>query len=316
LAVARDQIGRGWEQIVPGLVPLCASLVAHLGLLIALAVLVFSDALEGPSMELTAVASATSDDALTEFNVARSDNQAMEDPDTVPSAIQAMSESAQIDIPQLQLEDIATDQSQTDAATAAKEVVRATASYGEAAEGTGAGLGGLGASFFGVGAGGDRIIFIVDSSRSMIGKRWNHAVRELLRSIENLGPQQRFYVICFDMRARPVFDQPPKPSDYLQPNKPTIAKVRRWLYELENGYETRPAEALQIAMAMHPDAIYLLSDGELRDHSKQMLLMFNRDGIDGKVRTPIHTISLYSFEGKQTLQAIAAENGGNYSSID
>ncbi|MFM8328548.1 MAG: hypothetical protein ACKN9U_27130, partial [Pirellulaceae bacterium] len=57
---------------------------------------------------------------------------------------------------------------------------------------------GAGASFFGVSALGSRFVFVVDSSTSMRGMRWESAVEELQRSIESLAPNQRFAVICFD----------------------------------------------------------------------------------------------------------------------
>lgn len=173
---------------------------------------------------------------------------------------------------------------------------------------------GSGTSFFGIGAKGRHFVFVVDSSRSMTGERWQAACTELMRSIQELGPDQRYYVICFDVGPRPLFDQPARRNDYIKPGAKTFPKVRNWMQSLALGPDTRPAGALEIALAMEPDAIFLLSDGELRDESMLLLQQFNRKA-DGKPRTVIHTISLLSAEGMLTLQQIAAQNGGDFKAI-
>lgn len=172
-----------------------------------------------------------------------------------------------------------------------------------------------GASFYGIEASGNKFVYVVDSSTSMEGKRWNSARQELIRSLNQLNDNQQFFVICFDLEARPIFGHFPPKNEFIEGSDRNISKVKNWLKQIELGHSTRPANALAMAIDMKPDAIYLLSDGEIRDHSILMLQQKNRDG-EGNVVVPIHTISLFSTEGRYTLMEIARQNKGNFSSKD
>ncbi|MCA9160067.1 MAG: hypothetical protein KDA72_17155, partial [Planctomycetales bacterium] len=80
------------------------------------------------------------------------------------------------------------------------------------------------------------------------------------------------------------------------------------------GRATMPAEALQVALSLNPDAVFLLSDGELQDESLLMLRMINAPNSTTR-QIPIHTISLFSGEGWWTLQQIAADSGGSFTPV-
>ena len=53
-------------------------------------------------------------------------------------------------------------------------------------------LGSARGSFFGIEAGGHEFVYVLDVSGSMQGRRFDRASEELLRSVEQLGPHQRF----------------------------------------------------------------------------------------------------------------------------
>ena len=76
-----------------------------------------------------------------------------------------------------------------------------------------------------------------------------------------------------------------------------------------------PAESVDLALKLKPDAVYLLSDGEFRDNTLSNLRLVNRvikeDNIPD-VKTAIHTIAFQSVEGGPTLRQIAEENGGQF----
>jgi hypothetical protein len=173
-------------------------------------------------------------------------------------------------------------------------------------------LAGSGSSFFGIESSGEKFVFVVDSSRSMEGKRWMQANKELMRSVTALGPTQKFYVICFDQVARPAFDLHPSEVNFLASSNNSRRRLKQWIQNLTLGSNTRPAEALRMALALKPDAIYLLSDGELEDESYQMLATANHDPKTGQTIVPIHTISLFSTAGKELLELIASNNGGKF----
>ena len=172
-----------------------------------------------------------------------------------------------------------------------------------------------GAAFFGAYAEGKRFIFVLDSSRSMMqDDRWTYACNQLIDSLNGLQPEQEFYVICFDVKASFLFNIPPSRAKFFPADDPTLARVKRWLRSHELGRATMPAEALQYALKLEPDAIFLLSDGELQDNSIAMLRMIN--GFSSSYRQiPIHTVHLFSEEGRETLQLIARENSGTFTPV-
>ncbi len=172
-----------------------------------------------------------------------------------------------------------------------------------------------GAAFFGAYAEGKRFIFVLDSSRSMLqDDRWTYACNQLIDSLNGLQPEQEFYVICFDAQTTYLFNIPPSRVKFFKPDDKTLPRVKRWLRSHELGRATMPAEALQNALSLEPDAIFLLSDGELQDNSVGMLRMIN--GFSSAYRQiPIHTVHLFSDEGRETLQLIARENSGTFTPV-
>lgn len=207
----------------------------------------------------------------------------------------------------------------TDAGMTVESVVStvhriASAERGNANNPTAMGMGSGG--YFGVESYGEKFVYVVDSSGSMGGKRWDRATKELLKTIANMGPTQRFLVICFDYDAHLALEMPLERIRYLQPDRVTRLKLSRWIQSLELGGDTRPANAMRIALAMKPDAIYLLSDGEIADDTISVLQSLNRDRVTGEPIVPVHTISLYSNEGQKVLEAIAAQNCGQFVKID
>lgn len=177
---------------------------------------------------------------------------------------------------------------------------------------------GYGASFFGARASGDRFVFVIDSSSSMIGPRWQALRRELIRAIESLLPEQEFFVISFDTLAHPMFNEIPPEGKFLKPTSQNIERLNRWVGSIQHGSSTFPASAIGIALRLEPDAIFLLSDGEIRDSTLYDLRIYNRmEGSDNESvpRIPIHTVLLDSQSGYLTLKSIAEENGGIFTPV-
>ena len=179
-------------------------------------------------------------------------------------------------------------------------------------EGVDGGTRGGGASFFGVSAGGSRFVFVVDSSTSMLPKRWARARRELESSLNGLGPDQKYFVICFDAYTHTLFTKDAVSDNFVSASPRNNQRVKSWMRSVRNGPDTRPADAMRMALNMEPDAIFLLSDGELKDNTIDVLQVLNQHPLTGKPIVPIHTISLLSEYGQATLQRIASENGGTF----
>ncbi len=114
-----------------------------------------------------------------------------------------------------------------------------------------------GARYYGFGVRSDRVVFVLDISRSM---SWNGrldiARRELIQTIEHLPARTRFSVISFSDAAWTW-------SDKLLPASPeTVRKAVRYVERLEPVGGTNSFEALRAAFADEEvDTIYFLSDG-------------------------------------------------------
>jgi hypothetical protein len=183
-------------------------------------------------------------------------------------------------------------------------------SGGGSGTGTGRGRGpglGLGAGFFGSKGKGKSFVYVVDCSGSMYGSRFVRAKSELVRSINRLTPEQKFYVYFFNDRTFPLFD--PKPAKGMLPaNKPNLQRASAWIRNREPESTTNPNMALQQALEMKPEVIFLLTDGELDDpvEVREMIKKFN------KTNVVIHTIAFENPEGAMTLETIAKENNGTF----
>lgn len=200
--------------------------------------------------------------------------------------------------------------------SALASVSRSGHSGGVSGGGGGAGeqLSKLGANFFGSYAAGEKFVFVLDSSQSMVGDRWRYACQELLDSVARLEPNQKFFVICFDKETTCMFNTPMSRIKFEENTSEMRARLKRWLSARKLGPGTLPARAMTLALGMHPDAIFMLSDGELRDET--VLLLRNLNGFSTERRqVPIHTVHLMSMDGRDSLQMIATENAGTFTPI-
>jgi hypothetical protein len=171
----------------------------------------------------------------------------------------------------------------------------------------GGGIGEGGATFFGTTVSGRRFVYVVDASRSMAGTRFRKAKRELVRSVSNLRPDQQYYVIFFGFDTYPMYFPQPCPS--LVPAVPeTWKRLCRWMRYVDPN--TQPATngraAVLLALALKPDAVYVLSDGAFTDDTVPALLAAGDNEI------PIHTIAFGSEHARRDLQRIAEAHHGTY----
>lgn len=158
------------------------------------------------------------------------------------------------------------------------------------------------ASFFGLRAEGKLFIYVVDCSGSMGDSgRLDRAKRELRRSVAALQFPQRFKVIFYNDQALPMPGALPKPAD-----SGSKGQLARWLDLVEADGETDPRSALSLAVALRPDAVFLLSDGAFPDGTVEAVGRIN----SGKV--PIHCIDLGGGAAGDGLRRIAEQSGGQY----
>ncbi len=127
------------------------------------------------------------------------------------------------------------------------------------------------ASFFGIEAQGQRIVYIVDRSGSMSGQRWFNASQELVKSLEQLKPDQKFFVYLFSKRCHPM----PRLSgrgNLVPATKQNVKEVKKWLLRQIPDENTNPMSSVRQALRQNPDTIFLLTDGKFMDNTGQYLV--------------------------------------------
>jgi len=167
----------------------------------------------------------------------------------------------------------------------------------------GGGPGGRGgASFFGLQAKGESFVYVVDYSGSMNGDRVAAAKAELIRSISALGRTSRFYIFFYDDKYIRMPNR-----GLVRASSANKRKYFAWVAQAAGGGGTDPREAMKEALALRPDAIYLLSDGEFAEAAADEIRAANPGA-----RVQINTIAFHSNSGESILQRIAEENRGQY----
>ena len=169
--------------------------------------------------------------------------------------------------------------------------------------------------FHGIKSTGDRVIFIIDSSKSM-RRKFNEAKSELHRSLHSLNSSQSVAVYFYDQQLH-------LPNNYsgIQSRFPTQV-TPEWIETLIHWSAARPMNAggspqlaLTEALKAGPDIIYLLSDGEFSreviDRTTQMNTTVDGFG-DRRRRCVIHCISYSTTSDGGTLKQLAARNGGAF----
>jgi hypothetical protein len=183
---------------------------------------------------------------------------------------------------------------------------------GLADDGAGDGEGVFGeesAQFFGIGGYGQTFVYVVDCSGSMSEDgKFERAIYELLRSIEQLASDQRYFVIFYNDEAYPMDADQPVPAI-----EEEFARTRHWIHNVRPDGGTEPLPALLFALSLRPDAIYFLSDGQFDRSTLRELRMRNRPNNRLKLRQiPIHTIALVNSATEGLMRTIARNSGGQF----
>ncbi len=174
----------------------------------------------------------------------------------------------------------------------------------------------LKSQFCGVDGGGNHFVYLVDSSKSM-GEAFHSARIELIKAVNSLTQDQRFYVVFFDsnpdfMRLSNPNEDEPRSVYATAENK---ALLQRWAMRVKSDRGQNPNEVLEFLLNLKADAIFLLSDGEFPQSTEELLLEKNHYenlfGEHGMVSI-VHTISYYSRAGESRMKRIAQQNQGQY----
>jgi hypothetical protein len=164
--------------------------------------------------------------------------------------------------------------------------------------------------FFGLGEeGASSVVYVIDCSLSMDqpSYKFELAKRELMRSIASLKPEHRFYVIFF--AGNPVAMPGSELVDATESNK---ERTMTWIKNVGVLPSTEPVAAMQQALRLKPDVVYLLSDGEFPTQYCTQIKAANR------VTNPstIYTIGFGNRSGEAQLLRIANDSGGQYRYVE
>jgi hypothetical protein len=158
------------------------------------------------------------------------------------------------------------------------------------------------ATFFGVRARGQFFVYVVDCSGSMIDEdRLARAKQEVRRSVLALQDPQKFKVIFYNDAPLPMPGELPRAADLNSKNQ-----LLAWLRLIEPEGGTDPRRAVALALALRPDAVFLLSDGEFPDGTAEAVRSKNPR------KVPVHCVDLSGGLTGDQLKQIAAESGGRY----
>jgi hypothetical protein len=134
--------------------------------------------------------------------------------------------------------------------------------------------------------------------------RLPRATIELRRSVFALKEPQKFEVIFYNSESIPMPGGPvPRTAD-LQAKNLLVS----WLRLIEPDGGTAPLPAMKQALALRPDAVFLLSDGEFPEGTDREIANLNTR------KVPIHCVDLTGGLAGDHLKRIAAASGGRYAS--
>lgn len=162
-----------------------------------------------------------------------------------------------------------------------------------------------GPEFFGLGGsarGVKSIVYVVDRSGSMLDT-FGHVRGELRRSISGLRRSQKFHVIFFSS-GEPVESPPRKLVSAIEARK---SEFFDFLQNVLPQGSTHPEAAMRRALALEPDLIYFLTDGEF---DWGLLGKLNEWNQSRRVR--IYTIAFFDAAGATLLEHIAREHKGEF----
>lgn len=170
-----------------------------------------------------------------------------------------------------------------------------------------------GTEFFNIADQGQRIVYAVDRSGSMIH---NNALlvakTELVASLNRLTPRHQFLVIFYDEIAHPLLLSGDGEGMLLPATSRNIQKIKQKISGIQSKGGTRHMAALQMALQQKPDVIFFLTDANSTLDAREM----NELRRLNTARTRIHCIEFGKGPdltgGNNFLKRLAAMTGGKY----
>ena len=205
---------------------------------------------------------------------------------------------------------------------------------GNDGEGRAGAGGGGGSGFMGIRSTARKIVYVLDFSASMRDqddRRDEVLKRELAAAIQHLPRDAIFQVILFgvghrngrqitgaaDKSTMICYASAMPPETMVAADERHRAAAIAWVLRQEPDPEgaSEPWGAMKLALALEPEAIYLLTDGEFPPGEPDRLFAEIAAGNTGR-GVEINTVAFASDTDITTLQALAANNKGTYRRVE
>lgn len=149
------------------------------------------------------------------------------------------------------------------------------------------------------------VVYVVDRSGSMVDAI-GPLKRELKRSFAQLQPMQKFHVIFFSAGV-PVEGPAHNVTWASERNKRYYCE---FVDSITAEGKTQPVDAVNRALQLDPDLVYLLTDGIFSKETAERIIQQAKQR-----RIKINTIAYIVQRGGHILRSIAEQTGGTYSFI-
>jgi hypothetical protein len=189
---------------------------------------------------------------------------------------------------------------------------------GGADAGTGGGLRGSRGStpFFGIVDVGSRFVYLIDCSGSMYSHNAMGAAKnELLKSLRTLNRLQQFQVVFYNTEQKWLKAPGKVDFRFFSADEKTLRLASEFIGEIDPDGGTQHVTAIQLALRLHPDVIFFLTDGGKPGLSSSDLEELKRTN-DRHSR--IHCVQFSSADDPDAaaaadfLQKLAAQSDGEY----
>jgi Mg-chelatase subunit ChlD len=168
-------------------------------------------------------------------------------------------------------------------------------------------------SLFGVAAEGSKFVYVLDRSDSTDGKMLAAAKAAILASIEKIDDVHQFQLVVYNDRPK-AFNPAGAGGQLAFGTEANREAAKKFLASISAGGGTDHAAALSLAIRMHPDVIFLMSDGDDPKLTARDLERIDRLG-------PGIIINTIQFGEDRKLEhgfmeKLAKQSGGEYRFVD
>ncbi len=168
-------------------------------------------------------------------------------------------------------------------------------------------------SLFGLKAEGSKIVYVLDRSGSTDGKIISAAKAEILASIEKIDDVHQFQLVVYN--ERPKKFNPAGPNGQLAfGTEANREEVKKFLSTISADGGTDHVAALSMAIRMHPDVIFLLSDGDDPKLTDRELERIDKIGA-GVIINTVQFGEDHKLE-HGFMEKLAKQSGGEYKFVD